>query len=142
MIMPQPLKGRPSGFPTASFGLIALLAMETPARDLDTDIKGTSIEQLMQINVATVTRQDEELRSTPAAVYVLTREDLQRAHVANIPDVLRLVPGVEVARVDANKWTVSIRGCNSRTANKLLVMIDGQSIPANDDQWLKFAAPQ
>jgi iron complex outermembrane receptor protein len=104
--------------------------MATPALavDLDIDIKGTSIEQLMQINVTTVSRQDEEWQTTPAAAYVLTREDLQRAHVTNIPDALRLVPGVEVARIDANKWAVSIRGFNARTANKLLVMIDGRSI--------------
>ena len=116
--------------PMVLLGLIALLVSTPPAaaRDLDIDIKGTSIERLMQIDVTTVSRQSEEWQTTPAAVYVLTREDLRRAHVTNIPDALRLVPGVEVARIDANKWAVSIRGFNSRTANKLLVMVDGRSI--------------
>lgn len=128
----QTRKDRSRDFAAASFGLIALLVMAVPAHagdpDTDINIKETSIEQLMQINVTTVSRQGDEWQTTPAAVFVLTRDDLQRAQVTNIPDALRLVPGVEVARLDANKWAVSIRGFNSRTANKLLVMIDGQSI--------------
>jgi iron complex outermembrane receptor protein len=98
------------------------------ARELDVDIKGTTIEQLMQISVTTVSRQEEELQTSAAAVYVLSREDIRRARVTSIPEALRLVPGVQVARVDANKWAVSIRGFNSRSANKLLVLVDGRSV--------------
>lgn len=102
---------------------LAALAFET-----DVDIKGTSIEQLMQISVTTVSRKEEELQSSAAAVFVLSRDDIRRAHVTSVPEALRLVPGVQVARIDANKWAVSIRGFNSRTANKLLVLVDGRSV--------------
>jgi iron complex outermembrane receptor protein len=98
------------------------------ARDLDIDIKGTSIERLMQVNVTTVSRWEEDLQSSAAAVYVLTRETIHRSHVTSVPEALRLVPGVQVAKVDANKWAVSIRGFNSRASNKLLVLIDGRSV--------------
>lgn len=98
------------------------------ARELDVDIKNTTIEQLMQISVTTVSRQEEGLQTSPAAIYVLSREDIRRAGVTSVPEALRLVPGVQVARVDANKWAVSIRGFNSRSANKLLVLVDGRSV--------------
>jgi iron complex outermembrane receptor protein len=59
---------------------------------------------------------------------VLTQEDLRRSHVTTVPDALRLVPGVQVGKVDANKFAVSMRGFNSREANKLLVLVDGRTI--------------
>lgn len=98
------------------------------ARELDIDVRGMTIEQLMQISVTTVSRQDEALQTSAAAAYVLSREDIRRARVTSVPEALRLVPGVQVARVDANKWAVSIRGFNSRSANKLLVLVDGRSV--------------
>lgn len=135
-ILPYTLPGRRSLLALSSnsvavlWGVSAWLALATPvsAYTLDINIKQTSIEELMQMNVKTLTRQNDEWQTTPAAIYVITQEDLQRAHITSLPDALRLVPGVQVARIDANKWAVSIRGFNSRTANKLLVMIDGRSI--------------
>lgn len=108
-------------------GLVAVPAL-APAAELDLDITETTIEQLMNVSVTTVSRQQEELQTSAAAAYVLSREDIRRAHVTSVPEALRLVPGVQVARIDANKWAVSIRGFNARTANKLLVLIDGRSV--------------
>lgn len=108
-----------------------LLCMSTQlsaAADLAVDITGTSIEQLMNIPVTTVSRQESELQTTPAAVYVLNRNDLRRSRVTNVPDALRLVPGVQVASIDANKWAITIRGFNGRTANKILVLVDGRTV--------------
>lgn len=100
------------------------------------DIKHATLEDLMQIDIYSASRRLERAQGIPAAIFVLTNEDIQRARVTNIPDALRLVPGVEVARIDGNKWGVSIRGfiggfggtSQARTANKLLVLIDGRSI--------------
>lgn len=118
---------------TAANVLVALLGASilspaTLASEIDIDIKRTSIEQLMQINITTVSRHQEELQGSAAAVFVLSRDDIRRSHVTSVPEALRLVPGVQVARIDANKWAVSIRGFSSRTANKLLVLVDGRSI--------------
>jgi len=65
---------------------------------------------------------------SPAAIYVLTAEDIERSGQRTIPDLLRMVPGMDVARIDANKWAVSARGFNDQFANKLLVQIDGRTI--------------
>lgn len=105
-----------------------VLSLTVQAREVDIDIKGTNIEQLMQISVTTASRHEEELQGSAAATFVLSRDDIRRSHVTSVPEALRLVPGVQVARIDANKLAVSIRGFNSRTANKLLVLVDGRSI--------------
>lgn len=87
-----------------------------------------SLEELMDVEVTSVSRQPQKASEAAAAVHVLTNEDIRRAGVTTIPDALRLVPGVQVARINANTWGISIRGFNSRFANKLLVMIDGRTI--------------
>ena len=87
-----------------------------------------TIEQLLDTRVLSVSKKDESIAEAPAAIYVVTSEDIARSGVTNIPDALRMVPGVNVARSDANSWAVSIRGFNSGLANKLLVLVDGRSI--------------
>lgn len=95
--------------------------------DLST-LKRLNVEDLMNIEVYSASRYMESAQTSPSATFVVTGDDMRRAHVTSIPEALRLVPGVQVARVDANKWAVSMRGFNSREANKLLVLMDGRSI--------------
>jgi iron complex outermembrane receptor protein len=87
-----------------------------------------SLEQLLETRVLSVSKKSETVANAPAAIYVVTSEDIARSGITNIPDALRMVPGVSVARSDANSWAVSIRGFNSGLANKLLVLVDGRSI--------------
>jgi len=82
----------------------------------------------LEQEVTSVTRQASTVGKSAAAVFVLTCEMIRRSGANNIPDALRLVPGVQVARVDSNKWAISARGFGNRFANKLLVLIDGRSI--------------
>ena len=92
------------------------------------DLTTLSLEELMGVEVTLAARKKEKLFETAAAVFVLTREDIRRSGVTSIPEALRLVPGMVVARVDANKWAISARGFNGRFAQKLLVQIDGRSV--------------
>jgi iron complex outermembrane recepter protein len=82
----------------------------------------------MQSEVMSMARTEQPIGRTPAAVYVVTNEMIHRSGARNIPEVLRTVPGVDVARINATTWAISIRGFNSRFANKLLVQIDGVAI--------------
>ena len=86
------------------------------------------IDQLVNLTVTSVGKKEQSLASAPAAIYVLTQEDIHRSGVTSIPEALRLVPGLEVARVDGHNWAVSSRGFNDLFANKLLVLIDGRSV--------------
>jgi len=111
---------------------LGALVLGVPAAHATTSpveaLKEMSIESLMNVEVVSASRRAESTQSTPSASFVLTRDDLLRTGVTSIPDALRLVPGVQVGHVDANKWAVSMRGFNSREANKLLVLVDGRSI--------------
>lgn len=86
------------------------------------------LEDLMRIEVTTVSRRPQRIADTAAAVSVLTADDIRRSGATSIPEALRLLPGVEVARIDGTRWAVSIRGFNVGFANKLLVLVDGRSV--------------
>jgi iron complex outermembrane receptor protein len=115
-------------------GLLALVVMAAapgrtrPALQIQLDLTELSLEELMDIRVTTVARKPEKLSEVSAAVHVVTREDIRRSGATSLPAALRLVPGLQVARIDASKWAISARGFNNRFANKLLVLIDGRSV--------------
>jgi iron complex outermembrane receptor protein len=87
-----------------------------------------ALEDLLKAEVTSVARKPQALADTPAAVYVITADDIARSGATSIPEALRLAPGVNVARISNSMWAVTIRGFNGRFANKLLVMIDGRSV--------------
>jgi iron complex outermembrane receptor protein len=95
---------------------------------LPDDLTEMSLEALMSIEVTSVSKKPQKKSEAAAAIFVITNNDLKRWGVTNIPDALRRVPGLQVARIDANKWAITARGFNSRFANKLLVLIDGRSV--------------
>jgi len=98
------------------------------AEPLTVDLTELSLEELMEIEIVSVSRKEERLFEAAAAVYVITREDLRRSGVRSIPEALRMVPGMEVAHIDANMWAITSRGFNDLFTNKLLVLIDGRSV--------------
>ncbi len=96
------------------------------------DLTGLSIEELMSVQVTSVSKKAQSLSDSAAAIFVITNDDLRRSDVTTIADALRMVPGMNVARINANKWAVNSRGSTSRFAGKLLVMIDGRSVYTPD----------
>lgn len=80
------------------------------------------------MKVTSAGRKEQPLARTPASVFVLTSEDIARSGLTSLPDVLRLVPGVQVARIDNHFWTVSLRGFTDDFSGYLLVLVDGRSI--------------
>jgi iron complex outermembrane receptor protein len=100
----------------------------TSASTLGVSLTQLSLRELSQVEVTSVSRKEEALHEAASAIYVLTNEDLKRSGAVSIPEALRMVPGLNVARINANKWAISSRGFNGRFANKLLVLIDGRSV--------------
>src|ERR1700676_2117283 len=112
-----------------SLALCSGLAIPSAAQTTDPrDLTQASLEDLMNIQVTSVSKKDQRLAKAGAAVFVITQEDIRRSGATNIPDLLRMVPGVDVARVDHSNWSVSIRGFSDVYANKVLVLIDGRSV--------------
>lgn len=109
--------------------VLALIAGSGAAADGDgSDLLDLSIEELADLRITSASRLEENLRDAPAAVFVITADEIRRSGVTCIPEALRLAPGIEVARRSAFEWSISIRGFNSDLANKLLVLIDGRTI--------------
>jgi iron complex outermembrane receptor protein len=92
------------------------------------DLGDLSIEELMNESVTSVSKRGEKLSQAAAALFVINQEDIRRSGAVNIPDLLRMVPGLDVAQINANTWAISARGFNHQLSDKLLVLIDGRAV--------------
>jgi iron complex outermembrane receptor protein len=108
--------------------LLALASLAAGMAWCQKDLADASLEQLLDTKVTAVSKKEQNLARTAAAVYVVTREDIERSGATNIPDLLRMVPGVNVAQIDGGSWAIAIRGFNARYSDKVLVLIDGRSV--------------
>jgi iron complex outermembrane receptor protein len=115
---------RPISCWLASLAFTVSAGAQAPAGGL----KGLSLEQLGEIEVITASKQPVQVNKTPAAIYVITQEDIRRSGATSLPEALRLAPGVEVARIDSVKWSIGIRGFGSRLSRAVLVLIDGRTV--------------
>lgn len=91
-------------------------------------LKAMAFEDLLDIEVKTVSKRKQPLSRSAAAITVLTGEEIRRSGHTTIAEVLRMVPGMEVARINGHKWAITGRGLNGEFASKLLVMIDGRTV--------------
>ncbi len=93
-----------------------------------TTLKLLSLEELGNVEVTSVSKDPRQVMKTPAAITVITQEDIRRSGATSIPEALRLAPGVEVARIDGDHWSIAIRGLAGQFSKDLLVLIDGRSV--------------
>ncbi len=123
--MPNPpLRGR-----SRTAALITLcLASGAAAADSGQELSALSLEQLSDVVITSVSRQEERLSNAAASIFIISSNDILRSGARTLPEVLRLAPNLQVARADARNYAISARGFNSVFANKLLVLIDGRSV--------------
>ncbi|SFB82667.1 TonB-dependent receptor plug domain-containing protein [Massilia yuzhufengensis] len=113
----------------AVFLLAGVLALPAQAFDSEPeDLETLSLEALANVRVTSVSRRSEAAADAAASVYVISAEAIRRSGLPTLPEVLRLAPNLQVARVDARNYAVTARGFNSAFENKLLVLIDGRSV--------------
>ncbi len=91
-------------------------------------LNSLSLEELSQIEVTSPSKEPHQAFGVPAAIYVITGDDIRRSGATSIPEALRMAPGVEVARIDGNKWSIGIRGFGTRLSRSVLVIIDGRTV--------------
>jgi len=111
--------------------VLALLGTAGFAQQPDTAAQGLkrlSIEQLMNLEVTSVSKRPERLAQTASAIQVITQEDIRGSGASSLPEALRLASNLQVAQLDSRQWAISARGFNSTSANKLLVLIDGRTV--------------
>jgi iron complex outermembrane receptor protein len=110
---------------------VAFLLCSSPgarSQSVQKDLGEMNLEDLLNIEVTSVSKKEQRLSQTAAAIYVITAEDIRRSGAINVPDLLRIVPGVHVAQLDANIWVVTIRGFSDRFGDKVLVLVDGRTV--------------
>jgi iron complex outermembrane receptor protein len=103
-------------------------SQSAPPQSNTSDLSKLSIEDLMNLNVTSAAKKEEPVERTAAAIFVITSEDIRRSGATNIPDLLRMVPGLEVAQINGDTWAVTSRGFNDAFANKMLVLVDGRTV--------------
>src|ERR1700728_2080301 len=108
--------------------LIVLPMLAAQAQNALPDLTALKIEDLMNVDVTSASKKAQKISKVSAAIFVITREDIYRSGATNIPDLLRMVPGLEVAQINPSTWAISARGFNGQYSNKLLVLIDGRTV--------------
>lgn len=98
------------------------------AAEADSELSDLSLEQLSNVVVTSVSRQEERLARAAASITIISSSDIRRSGARTLPEALRLAPNLQVARVDARNYAITARGFNSPFENKLLVLIDGRSV--------------
>ena len=96
--------------------------------DDDLDLLNLSLDKLANISVTSVSKKAEKASQAPAAIYVVTQEDIKRSGATSIPEALRMVPGIQVAQAGSSQWAITSRGNNDQFSNKLLVLMDGRTL--------------
>jgi iron complex outermembrane recepter protein len=127
----QPLNWQPPRYTQAGVYALALLLVGVTSARGDHHLEHLAeldIEKLTQIEVTSVSKKAERITEAPAAVFVMTDEDIRRSGYTTLADALRLVPGLQVGRINSHNWAISSRGFSELYANKLLVLIDGRSV--------------
>lgn len=109
-----------------------LFAVGFPAQGQGYDqlvyLKQLSLESLLDVEVSSVSKKNEKIMESAAAVYIITAEDIRRSGYRTIPELLRVVPGMNIANVDSHTPAISCRGFKGLFSNKLLVLVDGRSV--------------
>jgi iron complex outermembrane receptor protein len=112
----------------AGLALCSNLASSIAAADPIADLKRLSLDELLDVEVALVSRAEQPAGEAPAAIHVITEEDIRRSGARSIPEALRIAPNLQVAQTGSRGWAISARGFNASFANKLLVLIDGRTV--------------
>jgi iron complex outermembrane receptor protein len=103
-------------------------AQTNPGLPPPSALKKMSLEQLMDLEVTSVSKRPERLSAAASAIQVVTGEDIRRSGASSLPEALRLASNLEVAQIDSRQWAITARGFNNVFADKMLVLIDGRTV--------------
>ena len=108
--------------------VVLLLSLPVWSQEHSPDLTTQSVEDLMNVEVTSASKKEQKMSQVASAMFVITPEDIRRSGATNIPDLLRMVPGLDVAQINSNTWAISARGFNHELGDKLLVLVDGRTV--------------
>jgi len=106
---------------------IAALAFASPLAAQES-APPTPFEGGIQTIVVTASRKSQDLAHAPAAMTVISGDEIAQAPADDYGDLLRNVPGLNVAQTSVRDINLTGRGSTGTLANSELVMLDGRSI--------------
>jgi iron complex outermembrane receptor protein len=109
-------------------GLIFCQFRDSSANNRRLDLTALSIQELMDLEITSVSRKPQKIAEAASAVYVISQEDIRRSGLTSIPEILRMAPGLHVAQITSSKWAITSRGFNGLAARYLLVLVDGINV--------------
>jgi iron complex outermembrane recepter protein len=118
----------PAACVAIALALAASVVLPATAADPDGSLIDEPLESLLSMEITSASKRPQRLSETPAAIFVITREDIRRSGLANVPELLRLVPGVSVGRATPKAWAIGVRGDESQFSRMLLVLLDGRTL--------------
>jgi outer membrane receptor for ferrienterochelin and colicin len=110
--VPERTRGGNAGVWLGQLAIFCFACLSLSARGKSADLTELSLEDLMNTTVTTVSKTEQKIGRTASAIFVITATDIARSGATNIPDLLRMVRGVDVAQINANTWAISVRGLN------------------------------
>jgi iron complex outermembrane receptor protein len=114
---------------TSALSIVPIMGWAADESSQDSaNLLNLSLQQLSDIEVTSVSKKAEKASQAPAAIYVITQEDIRRSGFQSVPELLRMVPGLQVAQSGSQNWSITSRGFDGQFANKLLVLIDGRTV--------------
>jgi iron complex outermembrane recepter protein len=119
-------RGFEAGFLTGI--LLGSLTIDGKAQQPTPDLGDLSLDSLASMQITSVSRKEQALTEAAGAIFVITKDDIRRSGMSNIAELLRTVPGLDVAEIDANKWSITTRGFGERYPDKTLVLLDGRTL--------------
>lgn len=122
--------GLAAGLSRCLLVLLTLMFLANPARPQSKadEPSKLNIEDLMNIAVTSVSKKEQKMSQVATAIFVISEEDISRSVATNVPDLLRMDPGLDVGQIDASAWAISARGFNLQFADKLPVLMDGRAV--------------
>ena len=122
------IRFRPRQIGVAAWAVVSFLGAICQAQDGQSDLGQLGLDQLAKVEVTSVSKKEQKLNDVAAAVYVITQEDIRNSTANTIPDLLEMVPGLDVAHIGGGWWALSARGFNSQYVQDTLVLINGRSV--------------
>jgi outer membrane receptor for ferrienterochelin and colicins len=114
-------------------GVLALFVTLVPPPLHGQSVDYGALEQLFNEPVTTsVTGSPQRVSDVPATIEIVTAEDIRRSGAKDIPGVLRHVAGVDTLEWGNDNTDISIRGYNQASSSRLLVLVNGRQVYADD----------
>ncbi len=101
--------------------------------------------QLGDITVYGASLRGEKITDAPASVSVLSSSEIKLNAVSGqVPKLLEMQPGVDIAQNGLNDYNVNTRGFNSSLNRRLLVLLDGRDLAVaflGSQEWNGLSVP-